>query len=353
MWTNNTVYQGPLKEYHYPTDKEVGSLLVFLKKISTKHRVYLLDVPRWNLPLPPDNYDIYIICMFGESVDTDYVKKLDQLPDYENKKIILLTSQFYKKPNFNRIKTFYIEHLHTVLPFLPKVEYTQISKRKFTHGVLSNRNAIHKTVLTVKLLNQFDKDLQYSFCNTSSNEYRDPLQVIEVMSNLGINLGDETRIIDFLQKLHQNPVVVPGHNWSIKNRIYQDSQLIWTAESIFLSEDNDPTSYITEKLLKSIISGSPFVSVAQKNTLERLKLLGFETYEKEFGINYDNKADRDRYISIFNLIDNFDLKQVLLSSTIQDLANFNHNYFYTNFYKHVENNNTELIDQMIEYVNAL
>jgi hypothetical protein len=350
MWENNLVYRGDLFKYPYPTNKEVGELLGFLKRVNTSHRVYLIDVPRWNLPMPPTDYDIYIMCMFGEAVNEDYIIKLDQHPDYVNKQIILLTSQFYLQPVFTRTRVFYIEHLHTVIPFLPRPDYTRLANRQFTHSSLSHRNAIHKTILTAKLLNKFGTDLQYSFCNGKSNEYTDPQKVIDIMTGLGFDLSND---IDTINTLHYNPVTVDGPQWGVDNPVYHNSQLIWTAESMFVSRDDGPTAYITEKLMKAMISGSPFIAVSQKNTLERLKLLGFETYEKEFGIYYDNKSDIDRYTDIFDLIDNFNLKTVLESATVQDIADYNHNYFYTDFYNLVEKNNIELIDQLIEYLNEI
>jgi hypothetical protein len=288
--------------------------------------------------------------MFGEAVNENYIAKLDQHPDYANKQIILLTSQFYLQPAFTRTQVFYIEHLHTAIPFLPRPEYTRLANRQITHGSLSRRNAIHKTVLTAKLLNKFGTDLQYSFCNSKSNEYTDPQKVNDVMSGLGFDLTDDINIINLL---HDNAIILDGPQWGVDNPVYHNSQLIWTAESMFVSRDDGPTAYITEKLMKDIISGSPFVAVSQKNTLERLRLLGFETYETEFDISYDDKSDIDRYTAIFDLIDNFDLKSVIESAPVQDIADYNHNYFYTDFYNCVEQNNIELIDQLIEYINAI
>ena len=350
MWENNSVYQGDLSGYPYPTNKEVGGLLGFLKRVNTKHRVYLLDVPRWNLLLPPTDYDIYIMCMFGEAVNEDYITAIDRHPDYDNKQIILLTSQFYLQPAFTHTQVFYIEHLHTVIPFLPRPEYTRLADRQITHGSLSHRNAIHKTILTAKLLKKFGTDLQYSFCNGKSNEYTHPQKVIDVMTSLGFDLQNDVDTINFL---HHNPVTVDGPQWGVDNPVYRNSRLIWTFESMFVSRDDGPTAYITEKLMKAIISGSPFVAVSQKNTLERLRLLGFETYENQFGIAYDATPDIDRYTAIFDLIDNFNLKPVLESAMVQDMADYNHDYFYTNFYSRVEQNNIELIEKVIEYINAI
>ncbi len=349
MWTNNSVYQGSLANYSYPRDKEVGDLLDFLKQINPNKRVHLTDVPKWNLPVPPTDYDIYILCMFGEAVDEKYVNKLDQLPEFKDKQIVLLTSQYYQTPDYNRVKVFHIEHLHTVIPFLPRPKYTRLINRKFTHASLSHRNAVHKTILTAKLLKQFGQNLQYTFCNSQSNEYDSCDTVVKIMQSIGLEVDEELPMV--IQHLHNNPVKIHGHLWSVDNHIYHDSKLIWTAESIFVSNENAPTAYITEKTLKAIISGSCFISVGQQHTLARLRSLGFETYEKEFGIDYDNKFDFERYVAIFKLIDQFDLS--VDSSIIQDIADYNHNYFYGDFYNRVERDNIDRIQQVIEYVNAI
>jgi len=350
MWTNNSIYQGSLAEYHYPTDKEVGDLLGFLKKIKSKKRIFLLDVPRWNLPLPSTDYDIYIICMFGEAVNEDYVNALDQHAEFIDKQIILLTSQYYTNSTLGRVKVFYIEHLHTVRQFLPRPVYTQISNRQFTHGALSHRNSVHKTILIAKLLQTFDTDLQYTFCNSASNEYTEVSDIVEIMTNL--KLGLDKKFEHTLRFIHNNPVMISGHLWDVNNRIYHDSKLIWTAETNFIS-GHGPSAYITEKTMKSIVTGSPFVIMAQQNTLARLRSMGFETYEKEFKIDYDNKCDVDRYLSIFDLIDQFDLTSVLDSQATQDIADYNHNYFYADFYSRVEQDNVDRIEHVVDYVNAI
>lgn len=346
MWKNNTIYCGDLFKYHYPMDKEVGDFLKFLKHVSSKKRIYLSDVPRYNAPMPPLNYDIYIICIFGEGMDDEFVRALDQNPNFADKKVILLTSQFYEA-ELKNIKIFCVEHMHTIIPFLPQADYTRLKNRQFTHGLLSNRNALHKTVVLAKLLENFNADVQYSFCNVSSTEYSDPATIRSVLQNLDVSITDAEDLQ--IQKLHKNPVVIPGHHWDVDNRIYKNSKLIWTVESIFSSHDS--TAYITEKTIKSIITGSVFVIVSQKHSLKRLRMLGFETFESDFNLTYDQADDSTRYKEIFNLIDNFDFDKQL--DDLQDKADYNCNYFYTKFYDHVERINKNTIEHIIEYINSI
>lgn len=349
MWKNDTIYNGDLFLYKYPVDKEVGELLKFLKQVKSKKRIFLSDVPRANAPLPPIDYDVYIICIFGEAVDDDFVDRLDQSPAFVDKQLIVLTSQFYKEPKFARVNVFYLEHIHTIIPFLPKPTYTKLGDRKYTHGVLSNRNAIHKTVTIAKLLDKFNTDVQYSFCNTGSTEYSSPADIQGIMQGMGILLNEQE--CSTIQSLHDNPVTIPGKPWDVDNCIYHNSKLMWTVESIFVSHSNGATAYLTEKTMKSIITGSCFILVSQRHSLERLKSLGFETFEDVFDLSYDNFYDSTRYQKIFELIDNFNLYDQL--GAAQDKADYNHNYFYNDFYKRIEQDNSNRVEEIINYINAI
>lgn len=269
MWKNSTVYRNDLAKYPYPIDKEVGDFLKFLKQVSSKKRIYLSDVPRYNAPMPPLDYDIYIICIFGEAMDNKFITTLDQNPEFNDKQVIVITSQYYEG-ELKKIKLFRVEHLHTIIPFFPQGKYTRLQDRQFTHGLLSNRNALHKTVILAKLLEKFKTDIQYSFCNVQSTEYSDPSTIRNILENLGLSITDAEDLQ--IRSLHENPVRLPGHvwGWGIDNCVYQNTKLIWTVESIFSSSES--TAYLTEKTIKSIVTGSAFIIASQKHSLKRLNL---------------------------------------------------------------------------------
>lgn len=356
MWTkiNHTTYNGNLNNYSYPTNKEFGGLLVFLKQIATNKQIYLIDRLGWNPKYPPTDYDIYIICAFGESFNTDILHRLENDPAFADKQIVLLTSQFYQGPEFKRTKIFYIEHLHALIPFLQKPEYTKLQTRKFTHGSLSNRNAMHKALVTAKLLGKFGNKLQYTFCNTPSSEYDQTTFTSgwqKLISEFELTITDSE--IELLNYIHVNPIKAPGHTWTLDNRVLKDSKLLWTCESMFVSCDDQPVAYLTEKIMKSIVTGCCFVLVSQERSTERLKLLGFESFESEFKLDYDSDVDSIRYKKIFEFIDTFDQDKLLDSPAIQELVDYNHNHFYHTFYDHVTKTNVDKIQQAIEYINAI
>jgi hypothetical protein len=333
----NKFYSGALQHYTYPEDNEYGTLLSFLKKIKTNKRIHLTDGMDWQQPLPTVGYDMYIVCAFGEFINEKFMNTVDSTL----KNIVLITSQYFTNTKYKNTQVFYVEHLHTIIRFFDKIGYAKIKDRPLTHGSLSRRNSLHKTLITAKLLNKFKSTYDYTFCDLDTVEYSiDTLDTS--MKNFYPFLNLTPTEVDTIKFIHQAPRVQSGEQWSIDNDIYKNCKVIWTTESIFLSRDHAPTAYLTEKVFKSIISGSAFVLVSQRDSLARLKSLGFvPTYD----LKSDQLSDSNRFAEIFDLIDNFVLPE------LQDIVDHNYNYFWNGFHDHVEQMNLPLIEQVINYIN--
>jgi len=337
MWWNKTVYSGELKNYAYPRDIECGELLQFLKHVNSNKRIHLTDVIFYD-NYPPAGYDMYIVCAFGEAVDEDYIRRLDA--DLSRPNPILITSQLYDTTDYNRVRVFYLEHIHTIRRFFDKTEYSKLSARSKTHGSLSRRNTPHKTVITARLLNKFPNDLTYSYCNM----YSSAADLNDFYPGLKLTDGDYATI----ESLQNNPVVIPGEQWDTDNVIYRDSKLIWTMESMFLSKLNEPVAYLTEKIIKSIITGAAFVLVSQQHSYKRLVGMGFESVIK---LSTDDKLDNERFTELFNLIDNYDFEELLSRPETQEIVDYNYSYFWGAFYSHIEYQNQDRITEILDYIN--
>ena len=116
-------------------------------------------------------------------------------------------------------------------------------------------------------------------------------------------------------------------------------------ESIFLSREKSPVAYLTEKTIKPIISGAGFVIVGQQGSYNRLHNLGFESLIE---LKSDNGSDTERFNELFDLINNFD---ILNSVEAQDKVDYNYNYFWGAFYSHIELQNKERIEKILNYIN--
>lgn len=347
MW-NKSIYSGALDQYPYPSDKEVGDFLTFLKQVHCDKKIHLTDVSHWHMPWPQDNFDIYIVCAFGEFINEEFCHRMNQ--EFADRKLILLTSQYYRPSDLTHFEIFTIEHLHTAVRFFHKADFTTaLVNRPHTHGTQSRRRALHKTLITQRLLTKFP-DLQYTFCNHASTEYSPDTFVSDLRRILAIQCSDQE--LQTVSWLHQNPVVVPGHDWDI-TRAYQDSKLFWTTESVFLTREQCPTAYLTEKTLKPIVAGGVWVVVGQKHSYRRIRAMGFETFETDFAFDFDNLEDRDRLEAVYSMIDQIDFDHVLNSAQIQQKVDFNLNHFFNTFTDCVKQANLPQIERFVNYVNDI
>lgn len=340
---NSAHYSGNLKDYRYPIDKEFGDLLFFLKRIKSSRKIHLTDVNQWQMQYPLMGYDIYIICAFGEFINEDFINKIDQDEYFKDKSLILLTSQHWGTNNLKQVKVFHLEHLHTIKRFFTKKPYLKLNRRLYTHSSLSRRTALHKSIITAKLLQRLDH--RYTFCNAEAREY----QINELTSTLEnfypwIQLTDLE--IETIKYLHANPIIEPGEQWDVDSDLYTDTKLVWTLESIFLSRQNSPIAYLTEKTIKPIISGAAFIIAGQKGSYNRLHNLGFESIIE---LKSDNGADSERFNELFESMDS-DFG-ILNSKEAQDKVDYNYNYFWGAFYSHIEFQNRERIEAILDYIN--
>lgn len=353
---NFTVYSGSLAEYHYPANKEFGNVLQFLKKVDKKKDVHLTDAMFWRMPYPQLGFKTYLVFAMGEFVNEDFIQRMENDPAFASKELILVTSQYYQPNNLKRFKVFHLEHMHAMVNFYDNKEYIKLANRTHTHASLSRRNALHKSFVINRLLKRFP-DLQYTLCNVKTNEFeinnfaqKNDVKLLDGSKGiLGIDLSDSE--LRDLMKLHRFPRQVPGEQWDIDNYLYTGCKLMWVTESIFLTRENHPTAYLTEKTIKPIASGNCFVLVSQANSYRRLASWGFLTFEDIFKIDFDTKVDSERLTSIYQLIDNFDFDDVLNTAQVQEMVDYNHRYFFNNFFNKVEKDNEPKIETILEYIN--
>lgn len=87
---------------------------------------------------------------------------------------------------------------------------------------------------------------------------------------------------------------------------------------------------LTEKTVKTLITGMPFVIVASPYFLKELKKLGFKTYESLWDESYDSIVDYDmRMLAIVKLVNNlvnYDWEGN--KNKLQDIANHNRSNFF-------------------------
>lgn len=89
--------------------------------------------------------------------------------------------------------------------------------------------------------------------------------------------------------------------------------------------------FITEKILKPIAFGHPFIAWSAPRTLERLHNLGFETFDNCIDESYDQEEDDDKRLTmIIEEIKRLNLssRSYFLNCETQSRINHNHTTFY-------------------------
>jgi len=322
-------FYGPLTDFNFSSDKLMGSTplecgndLNFLANVRDKQNTFLAIRGDWSQSLPPSNYDTYIITNLGEAADHNWLERINQFP---GRKIIITSQHTGDTINSNNTTYFYMEHMHwyTKLSFdwFSKQYRKPLADRQFNFGCLNGRPDWHKEEILKTLLDNY-KNLQYTWLEDPINpnyqcKYKIPIQKVD------------------------------GHGWTSNNHIYNDCKLIWVTESLCDSIDNKLQGYITEKTIKPIVSKCMFIMIGQRLSYARLRGLGFETFEDHFGINWDEEWDFERVEYTKNLIRNFDF-----DLNQQDLVDYNYDYFYNKFFDVIDKRNTQMKEQILEFING-
>jgi hypothetical protein len=342
-------YKGALSAYRY-ANYQIGNLLDFLSQAKQPDKIWIADNLEWGITVDdvPKDYDTYIFGFFGEFVHTDFLEKINHcLP---NKKLILLSSTDCGNFELSNFKKFYIEHLHHYARFYPKTPYRPLAARSHQHSIMVGRLAVHKIIALAKLKLLYP-DLLYSYQKLSSTEISESDFFLRYKTIHNIDLSDALK--QQIQQLFHNPPVSFDSNHSDKSLTYgwepdlpayTDSQFHWCAESIYLTLQNFPRSYLTEKSIKPLATGTPFVVLGQKGSHTRLSRMGFQPY-----LDYrvlDNLDDNARLLDIIDSVNYLDL------DLLQSDVDFNYNWFHNHFFDHVEQNiNAETKQAVLDYIN--
>lgn len=201
---------------------------------------------------------------------------------------------------------------------------------------------------------QFENHKPCVFISTVGNQrpQRDYL-IDQLLSNLnyknfilrysGEDLGIEyLNDIISIDKGHFDPYIVLYSQYyhnisqSLPIDLYNQGQFNLVVESDL---DGSDEFFLTEKTIKSLITGMPFVVASTPCFLQHLKKLGFHTYEQLWDESYDQEQDfssrMKKIVELCNSLENFDWAYHQDALKIIALKNI-HNFFNLN--RQVEKN---------------
>ena len=259
---------------------------------------------------PPNILDVKNI--LDQEIGTD-VYYLTADPNYQDDRIIFFPGWLYASS---------LEY--------SKYEYSISSNRNYNFSSLNRYPAPHRLYLVYQLLEkELDKNNLLS-CYGFKNPYNG--QELSAFQ-LGIN-HLPLEICDKISRTQMYKECLPGDNlWnndhSFQHPAFTDCYLNLITESAYTY------TFFSEKTCKPLAAGQLFLSANGKNSLDSLRLLGFECF--------DDILDNHSYESHSNMIDRIDNMLVLLDKIYNNLADlfaskiqeieYNREYFLSDLFR--------------------
>jgi hypothetical protein len=347
-------YQGSLDQYHY-NNPEIGGLLEFLNQCKHPDKIWLGDNLIWPNSVPDSSYDTYVFGFFGENFDYHYLEQVDQ--QLAGKKILVLTScPDTSRFDLKNIKTFYVEHLHTYLRLYPQHTIKPAGNRVHKFGMLSGIARHHRVLALAKLLT-LDPAAFYSFNSKVVSQECTADAFYRTMKHIILNdyIPDDIQpTVDQLLSGSLDRVIEQERtrlgNWGIDNEAYQNCQFNISAETAYYSHPKNVWQYLTEKTFKCLVSGTPFVVLGQRNSHRRLIDLGFQIPYVDQVLKFDSVEDSDRIYKFFEYLEWLNIH--LDITHLQQVAEFNYHYVYSNFYKTCDDHNQQQAEKIVSYIHS-
>ena len=155
----------------------------------------------------------------------------------------------------------------------------------FNRRIRDHRFIFLYYIFKKKLLDNFF----ISFDNLNSTQIQERYDAIVSQINYDLHYNQEQckELADVL------PLILDNQNFNkfpMENDIYDTAQLYKDSFIHIVSETNFENNqiHITEKTLKPIIFRQPFIILGPPHTLQYLKYMGFQTFEKFWNEEYDN-----------------------------------------------------------------
>lgn len=347
----------PLPYKGTPVNCPIVKSYEWVKQLPTNKKIFLALWQGWDsiADLPTD-YDYYILSYHIEAVNLEWIKQ--QSSKLNKPILVLFDGQSYNTviPNVTFVSFYYWhEQLRKIHNWFG-IQGKTVPKYKFS--AICNRVSQSKLWVTTKLL-ETAKDQSLIALNNwielknvhnwelTGNSKLDKLT--QIFLNKYINTT--IRIDDFDNRKDNDPRST-SNPWQ---PVLTDAAIHFTNESFHYSNQNNqiyPGPFITEKTMKSLLSGTAFIPVGQFETFKTLSQFGLN-----FDYGFDTSWDSDpgnisRFESIINLIDYLNTQSVT-SIVDQTKHSSQHNQEWivsNNFYQKVNSSNQESIQQIFDYI---
>jgi hypothetical protein len=312
--------------------------------------------PKYNLPT---GYDLYVVSFHLETVDVDWIA--DQAQKISAPIVVLSDLNYYNYPFPSNVHAytyyFWNQQVELIKKWFPKKTNKNL---KFKTSAFCNRITQSKLIIftalveylqsqTLLKLDSWVDEKDVHFKQATGNNELDRLADLFWSKYYG-----NTYVIDQFNNSTDNVQRKTADPWSTA---YQQALINFTNESFHYSyfyngekEFIYPGPFLTEKTLKCLVGGTPFIAVGQFETYKTLKNLGFCFNYGDLDLSWDlDSGNLTRLQSIVNLIKN--LQNYTLDDLVaitNDSTKHNFNYVWSgDFNNHCNNQNNKTIELIL------
>lgn len=312
--------------------------------------------PDFDLPL---GYNLYVVSFHLETVSVNWVNRQAQRVDAP---IILLSDlNYYDYPFESNVHpyTYYLWHYQTkqIVQWFPKTVPKNI---KYKASAFCNRITQSKMLIFAALSEQLGSDclLKLDDWLEEKNVHWRAKTGVEKLDQLAEvfwskYLGKKFIIDDFTNDTHNHQ----QYTADPYSRAYNEAAINFTNESFHYSYYQDehtsftyPGPFLTEKTLKCIAGGTPFIAVGQFETYKTLRKLGFNFDYSPIDLSWDNDpGNLSRLTAIIDLIEYIQKQSIeeLIEYTAKS-SEFNLEYVRSgDFFNYVDSINKKNINQIL------
>jgi hypothetical protein len=323
--------------------------------------VYLDLWLRWPTHDLPLGYNAYVLSFHLEAVDTDWIDRQCQRIDAPI--VVLHDGSYYDWPHANNVhpKCYYYYHnqVEKIHNWYGKTFEINLNPQYMVSAYCS-RITQSKLIVFTALAEYLDQ----TQTRLTLSDWLEPKNVHHYESTGNHTLDHLTEIFwgkyfgkiiqhdDYDQSLNYQSLT---SNYLIPE--YRNTALHFTNESYHYSLTNThirPGPFITEKTLKCLVAGQPFVPVGQFDTYGHLSKLGFQ-FDYGFNISWDqdpgNLTRLESIIKLIKELSNWSILDIVNDTKESSQQNLEH-VNSGNFAKTCQTNNNSTIDFVINLLKS-
>jgi hypothetical protein len=232
------------------------------------------------------------------------------------------------------------------------IEFTHYTAKHFGHFI--GRMTWDRCAMHSYIKNRY-ADISYYSMHGFANVEKSLSDIIVNLKNTGHYNNQEIKQIVSdtldtpLQNLDPFNAIKTSPNWPDDIEPLQMTYQQTFVDIMHETDTSDENCFITEKTVRPMLFKRPFLAMCGTNYLEKLRQLGFQTFDKWFDEKYDNLDSKSKFIGIQKRMQNIaDMDQSARKNMLKEMQSvLEHNFEHVankGYEKHLHKFNVSVWD---------